>query len=341
MCARLIADIGATYARFAIAAAEQKIEHMKVYKTCECESLFEAVRHYLNDPILHGVPRPTQAALAIAAPISGDRVVMMNKEWSFSHQALEAELGVKVRLYNDFLAVALGIPYLHPNDDKLVLGEAVPESDGPIAVIGPGSGLGVAGLIHTVDGWINIASEGGHATIAAATREESQVLDLLRLRWGHVSAERVLSGPGLENLYDALCTVHGVVSSKVTAKEITTALLKPEVTHAHSPCPLLCAKAFEFFCDMLGTVAGNLALTLGATAGVYIAGGILPRVKDQFAASNFRNRFEQKGRLTPYMKSIPTYLLLHPAPALLGLVHEPAQHRVFRHSPLAAAAFAD
>ena len=192
----------------------KKIEHLKVYKTCDFKSLLEAVHQYLNDPTIHGVPRPTQAALAIAAPISGDQVVMMNKDWSFSRQALETELGVEVHIYNDFLAVALGIPYLS-SDQLLPLPEnTAPASDGPIAVIGPGSGLGVAGLVQTANGWINIASEGGHVTMAATTREESQVLDLLRLRWDHVSAERLLSGPGLENLYDALCTVHGVVASK-------------------------------------------------------------------------------------------------------------------------------
>ena len=320
----LIGDIGATYARFAIAAGEPKIEFMHVYKTSAYGSLLDAVRYYLNEPGLKGWPRPTKAALAVAAPLSGDQVTMTNKKWSFSRRALEADLGMKVDLYNDFSAVALAVPYLHP-DDRLAVGDAVSTSEGAIAVIGPGSGLGVAGLIRTANGWIDIPGEGGHATIAAATREESQVLDLLRLRWDHVSAERVLSGPGLANLYDALCTVHGVVSPQLTAEQVTAALLKPKGTNDHSY--LLCSKAFDFFCGMLGTMAGNLALTLGTTGGVYIAGGILPHVKDRFAASNFRNRFEQKGRLAPYMKLIPTYLVLHHAPALLGLIHAPLRSR--------------
>jgi glucokinase len=155
--------------------------------------------------------------------------------------------------------------------------------------------------------------------MAAATRQESQVLEILRGRWQHVSAERLLSGPGLASIYDALCILHSADRRGLTAEEITNAMARPD--RAGEESSDLCTQAFNVFCEMLGTVTGNVALTLGATGGVYIAGGILLRVKEAFAASQFRTRFEQKGRLTEYMRRIPTYLILHHAPALLGLIH--------------------
>jgi glucokinase len=314
----LIGDIGATHARFAVTASERKIELMHVYRSSEFSSLLNAVEHYLKGPALGSLLRPTKAALAIAAPLSGDQVTFPNRLWSFSRTQFQADLGFAVDFYNDFSAVALAVPHLHA-DEVLQIGDPVSPADGAKAVIGPGTGLGVAGLVRAADRWIDLSGEGGHATMAAATREESEVLNILRRRWDHISAERVLSGPGLANIYEALCIVHSVETRKLKAEEITTAMAKTDGPKEQAN--VLCTRAFDIFCAMLGTVAGNVALTLGATGGVYIAGGILPRVKDAFAASHFRRRFEQKGRLTDYMRSIPTYLVLHEAPALLGLIH--------------------
>jgi glucokinase len=312
----LIADIGATHARFAITASERKIEFLHVYQSSEFGSLQNAVNHYLKEPALRNLPRPAKAALAVAAPLSGDQVELPNRAWSFSRMQLQAELGFPIEFYNDFTAVAMAVPHLHAGD-ILPIGVPVPQAHGAIAVIGPGTGLGVAGLVRVQDRWTALPAEGGHATMAAATREESEVLNILRVRWGHVSAERVLSGPGLTNIYEALGIAHSVETPKLRASEITAEISKLEGEHGNP----LCVKAFDLFCAMLGTMAGNVALTLGATGGVYIAGGILPRVQEAFAASRFRARFEQKGRLSDYMKSIPTYLILHEAPALLGLIH--------------------
>jgi glucokinase len=320
----LIGDIGATNARFAIVAPDLKMEELRVYRSSEYDSFSNVVQTYLEFLAQQGLPRPTEAKLAIAAPVSKHKIVTFtNLNWSFSKDDLQAILQFKVDLYNDLSAVALAVPYLDA-DDKLKLGDTVPSldhavSDDAIAIIAPGSGLGAAGLIRAANRWIDVGGEGGHATMAAATREETQVLDLLRLRWDHVSAERVLSGPGLANLYEAVCILHGIVGPKLAPEQITAALLKTNGTREQTG--LICGKAFDLFCSMLGTVAGNMALTLGATGGVYIAGGILPRVKDRLAASSFRRRFEQRGRLTDYMKRIPTYLILHKVPALLGLIH--------------------
>ena len=173
-------------------------------------------------------------------------------------------------------------------------------------------------MIRVGDRWIDLSGEGGHVTMAAATREESEILDILRIRWGHVSAERVLSGPGLANIYTALCTIHGVNAGPLEPEQITAAMANSSKTSNEQR---LCTSAFNHFCAMLGTVAGNLALTLGAAGGVYIAGGILPRFVDALAASTFRERFEEKGRLAWFMKQIPTFLVLEPV-ALSGLVHD-------------------
>lgn len=312
---RLIGDIGATYSRFAI-EHEGRIDRLEVLQTSRHENLRAAIEHYLGGPNLRGNQRPIEAALAVAGPVSGDQVVMTNIGWSFSENQLQEELNLQVKIYNDFAAVARALPALE-KDDLLPVGEDRHVRESPIAVIGPGTGLGVAGLVRTGDDWFQIPGEGGHATMPAVTREESKIVDLLRLRWDHISAERILSGDGLVNLYRALCTLHGAVAPNFsTAAEITGAAIPDS---ERIPPNWLCLRTFEVFCAMLGTFAADVALTFGA-ARVYIAGGILRRFSKQFADSPFRTRFEQKGRLSSYVASIPTYLVLHEAPALVGLI---------------------
>jgi glucokinase len=303
---QLIADIGGTNTRFAVGQAG-RFEHLCELRNAEHATFLDAARHFLA-----GLPkgmRISKGALAVAGLTSQDVVKLTNYDWSFSIGRTRDELGLsQLRVLNDFEATALAVPYLG-TDERLVIGHDLPVDRGRIAVIGPGTGLGIAGLIPASDGWVVVPSEGGHSTMPAATREEGRLLDLLRERWGHVSAERVLSGQGLENLYVALRTLDGADPEPLSAAEITAAM-------GEDP---YCGQAFELFCTMLGTVAGNAALMYGATGGVYVAGGILPRFKDAFAASGFRARFEQKGRLSIYLRSVPTYLVVHPEPALLGL----------------------
>jgi glucokinase len=306
---RLIADIGGTNTRFAVGRAG-RFEHVLELRNAEHATFQEAARHFLGR--LPAGMRVTKAALAVAGGTSEDLVSLTNYDWSFSVARVRDELGLSaVRVINDFEAIAMAVPYLGA-DERMVIGpDNLPVRRGPIALIGPGTGLGVAGLIPATDGWIVVPTEGGHSTMPAATCEEGRVLDLLRKRWDHVSAERVLSGPGLENLYEALRLLDGAGSGPLSAPGITSAMLGGKDPYS--------GRAFELFCAMLGTVAGNIALTFGATGGVYVAGGILVRFKDAFAASGFRKRFEQKGRLSPYLQSIPTYLIVHPQPALIGL----------------------
>jgi glucokinase len=215
----------------------------------------------------------------------------------------------RLEIINDFTAVALALPRLGPND-RMPVGGGVPIAGRPIAVLGPGSGLGASGLIPDDARWSSLTGEGGHVTMAAVTARENGVLDWMRRHFDHVSAERCLSGPGLVNLYNALAALDGVPAAPYTAAQITD-----PATAARDP---LCREATAMFCAMLGTVAGDLALTLGAQAGVYIAGGIVPRLGTRFVESGFRTRFETKGRLSPYVAAIPTYVVTHPLPAFLG-----------------------
>ena len=212
-------------------------------------------------------------------------------------------------MLNDFTALALALPHLAA-EHRLQVGGGGPAVGAPLGVLGPGSGLGVSGLIPAGAGWIPLAGEGGHATMAPATDREGAVLDRMRRHFDHVSAERVLSGPGLVNLYNTLAALDGVPSRGYTATQIAD----PEMGTADR----ICAESTTLFCAMLGTMAGNLALTLGARGGIYIGGGIVPRLGQRFAESPFRARFEAKGRFSPYLAAIPTYVVTHPLPAFLG-----------------------
>jgi len=228
----------------------------------------------------------------------------------FSILALKERFGFdRLEVINDFTALALALPRL-TLEDRLAVGGGIAMADAPIGVLGPGTGLGVSGLVPCESGWVALAGEGGHATMAPATDRESVVLDRLRRHFDHVSAERVLSGPGLVNLYTTLASIDGVPAKRYTPAQIADLGIRVE-----DP---LCAETTAMFCSMLGTMAGNLALTLGARGGVYIGGGIVPRLGHAFVLSPFRQRFEAKGRFQPYLAAIPTFVVTHPLPAFLG-----------------------
>ena len=304
----LVGDVGGTNARFGLVAPDGQLLHSRVLADEDYAGLGEAMEAYLEGR--DGLPRPRRGAVAIASAITGDEVRMTNRPWAFSISHLRERLGFdQLLVINDFVAQALALPHLGTTD-KFSVGGGAAEQGSPIAVLGPGSGLGAAGLIPSNGRWIPLAGEGGHATMPAATDRESAVLDELRRRLDHVSAERVLSGPGLVNLYNGLAAVDGSPAKQYTAAQITAA-----ETQDQDP---LCRETTEMFCAMLGTVAGNLALTLGAKGGLYIGGGIVPRLGERFADSPFRARFEAKGRLSQYLAAIPTFVVTHRLPAFLG-----------------------
>jgi glucokinase len=304
----LVGDIGATNARFGLMSPQHALLHHRTFACEDHATIEDALVLYLGEH--GGLPTPRLGALAIASAITGDRIAMTNHPWSFSVAALRSRLGFeRFEVINDFTAVALALPRLGAAD-RLAIGGGSPVAGAPLGVLGAGSGLGVSGLIPAGARWIPLTGEGGHVTMAPADERESAVISHLRRQFDHVSAERLLSGPGLVNIYNSLAAAAGVPARGYTAAEITD-----PATGAVDP---LCRESTNLFCAMLGTVAGNLALTLGARGGIYIAGGIAPRLGRSFPASPFRERFEAKGRMRPYLAAIPTYLVVHPFPAFVG-----------------------
>jgi glucokinase len=307
---RLLGDIGGTNARFAWQAhAGAAPSDVASYAGAKHDSLLAAIRHYLAE---HGKQAPPECAIGIANPIVGDQVQMTNHHWSFSISELQRELGLqRLKVINDFTALALSLPALTPADLRPVgRGAAVPGT--PLAVLGPGTGLGVSGLLPAGQGrFVPINGEGGHVTLSACDDHEAAVVDHLRHRFSHASAERALSGPGLVNLYEAVCALSGHSAQALRPSDV--------LQHARDGSDPQCASALALFCNFLGDVAGNLALTLGARGGVYIGGGIAPRLVAEISRSAFRERFERKGRFRDYLGAIPTYIIdAQISPALVG-----------------------
>lgn len=304
---RLLADIGGTNARFALQSCAEGFDDIEVLSCAAYPTLGEAMRAYLANARARGlaVDGLRHAALAIANPVEGDMVKMTNHHWSFSIEALRQEQGLTTLLVvNDFAALAMALPHLAP-EGKRRIGGGVELTGRPIGLIGPGTGLGVSGVIPAGERWIALAGEGGHVSFAPGNRDEVAILEALWGEYGHVSAERLLSGMGLELIHWAR------TGKRLEAAAITAAALDGSSGE--------CRSTVETFCAILGSVAGNVALTLGATGGMYIGGGIVPRLGDLFEKSHFRARFEDKGRLGDYLSRIPTYLITEQYPALRGV----------------------
>lgn len=315
MAERLIGDIGATNARFALVGPGGRAARARVFAGEDFPTLEEAIRAYLA---AEGVTADA-AALAVAAPVTGDAISLTNHPWSFSVAALKEHLGLgRLIVVNDFSANALAVPHLGAAE-RMPVGGGSAAPGAPVAVLGPGTGLGVSGLLPAGKRWIALSGEGGHATLAPSDARESEVLARMRRRFGHVSAERALSGPGLVNLYQTLAEIEGVPAMPYSPAQITDRQI--------GETEPLCREAVDLFCALLGTEASNLALTLGARGGVFIAGGIVPRLGTRFAQSRFRARFEDKGRFASYVAAIPTYVMTAPIPAFLGLAAMLADER--------------
>jgi len=305
----LIADIGGTHIRFALVPAEGGFCRAERLRCADFAGPVEAAAHYLTT---QGVACPPRGAFAVACPVLDDDIALINSPWRFSVTETTSRLGmVHLDAVNDFAAVAQSVPLLSPSD-MIRIGRGDPDPQAPIAVMGPGTGLGVSALIPHKGDWVVLPAEGGHATQAARTDREAELLAWLRARNGHVSIERVVSGPGLSALHAALCQLAG--------KELP-APLSPEVIGQTGTegGDSLAARALSLFFAFLGISAGNIALTLGARGGVVLAGGILPQMAEALQNSDFRTRFEDKGRFHDYMARIPVSLVTHPFPALLGL----------------------
>lgn len=311
--ARLLADIGGTNARFALELGPGRIGLIEVLACADYPTLAAALQAYLaSAPVRAAAPGPIRhGAIAIANPVTGDLVRMTNHHWEFSIEALRLECRFEtLAVVNDFTALARALPLLSGGQKRQVGGgRAEPASS--IGLLGAGTGLGVSGLVPGPSGWSALLSEGGHVSFAPMNELEVAILRFAWREFEHVSAERLLSGVGIELIYRALADLGDLPREPVAAPEITRRALAGECT--------LCDEVLEAFCCMLGTVAGNLAVTLGAQGGIYIGGGIVPRLGARFDASGFRARFEQKGRFGPYLARVPTYVITADYPAFVGV----------------------
>ena len=304
----LLADIGGTKTRFSLCPPGGAPGEEQVLYNKDHESLAAAARSYLAEKQPAQTPRA--AALCIAGPTEGDEVGLTNFGWSLRKDDWRREMGLeRLEVTNDFTAVALAVPHLAAGDVEQ-LGAGTPRPDGVIGVIGPGTGLGVSGLIPIDGRWTALKSEGGHSALPASTDREAAVLTQLRARFnGHVSAERAISGPGLVNIHRALCAIDGAAAADLEPRQIA----------ARAGDDAHCGEACGMFSALLGTVASDLALVLGAHGGIYIAGGVVHNMGPAFDATGFRTRFESKGRLTDFVSPIPTYHITRPWPAFVGL----------------------
>lgn len=312
---RLLADIGATHARFALQRRGRGSYAYRVLRTKNFGGPGEAIAAYLDGTHGRGSLIST-AALAVAAPVAGDRVAFTNAPWSFSINRLRRALGFgELLVLNDLEALAWALPALTgAHLRKIGGGRARPGT--PRAVFGPGTGLGVACYLPGSDMAESdaraIATEGGHMSLAAETPREAALIGALRDKFGHVSAERVLSGPGLRSIYEGLAALDGVTLEEAPRP----ALIARRARAGTDP---IAKETVTLFSAFAGAFAGDLALGFGALGGVYIAGGIVPRLGPLFDTRLFRRRFVAKGRYKDWLARVPTYLIRHPRPALVGL----------------------
>ena len=310
----LIADIGATNARFALAGRDG-IAHEMVLACADYPGLVEAAQAYYQKAGIEGGTIKA-GAFDVAGPVVGDWFELTNHDWSFSIEQTRSALGLdNLRVMNDFEAVALAIPALEAGD-IIPIGAGIKAPNKNIGVIGPGTGLGVSSLFWDGDDYVVSPCEGGHVSVPSRTRREFDVIEnLLSEKYSHVSAERVCSGKGIVNIYDALRRLDGRTDLPDREGEAISAA-------AMNGSCALCKETLDMFIDFLATVAGNLALTLDAFGGIYIAGGIPVKLGEYFLQSGFRQRFEAKGRYEAYMKDMPTFLITHPFIAFKGLQYD-------------------
>ncbi len=306
----LIADIGGTNARFAI-VDKSGVQNLKYLQCNDFDSLTAAAKSYLSEANI----KPDIGIFAVAGPVNGDLINITALPWTFSISAVQKDLNLQsLEVMNDFQAVALAIPDIAPNlIQKICGGEPVArQSKG---IIGPGTGLGVASLFWGETRYMAQPGEGGHVTMSFTNLREMAIAKELLSKYHHISAERVCSGKGLINLYQAICSLDGKDAiADITPEDISRRAID-------NTCPV-CKEALDLMLAFLGRIAGNLALTLGARGGIYIAGGIPTKLGDYFFNSRFVEEFQSKGRMSPFVIDVPVYLIKHDALGLLGLEQE-------------------
>lgn len=306
MSYKFVADVGGTNIRIG-QIVDGELSDIEKYLCNDFATIDLAISHYFSQ-----FPDRTFSfgCIAIACPVPGDWVRMTNHTWEFSIKELTAELKLKwLGVINDFTSVAHSLPVL-TEDHKVQIGPGSPKPNANVAVFGPGTGLGVDHLTMTAQGWKALDGEGGHVDFAPQDENEFAIWHYLKKKLGHVSAEEVLSGRGIVQIYQGLAEHKQLPPVYTDAADITTRAISKECE--------LCELTLRQFCKIMGSFAGNLALNLGTAGGVYIGGGIAPRFVDYIRQSDFRARFEDKGRFSHYVANIPTYIITEPDHGLLG-----------------------
>lgn len=303
----LVGDIGGTNVRLAtFNITNSELTNIHTYSVSKFNSLSLILKSYLEEQKLD----IRSASLAIACPITGDKITMTNTPWSFSISEMKEELALEeLFVINDFTAISLSVPHLTDSDVTQIGGQKN-NIWSPIAVYGPGTGLGVAQVLEVNNKWVSLPGEGGHIDLSTTSETEDELLSFMRRQFGRVSVERVLSGPGLVNLYNAIMHGNGDEPDNLLPEQIAANALANSNEE--------CVNTLKLFCEMLGRFGGDLALVCGSRAGVYLAGGIPPKILDFLVNSNFRKCFEDKGRLSTFVKDIPIYVITHKYPGLLG-----------------------
>ena len=308
----LVGDVGGTNARLALVDDEGRVRNPRSFPSREYPNLTDVVAEYLDSTA--GKRRPPRAVLAVAGPVVDGEIEFTNLEWRLSEVDLVAQFEFEaVALMNDFAAQALACPRLEGQDLRILGPDLAGAHNMPLVALGAGTGFGVAALARSDRGDIPVSTEGGHAAFAPTDDIEAEVWRRLLARYGRVSIERLLSGTGLFELYGMLADMDGRAPELPDEAAVTREALVGDP---------LAGRAVDRFCAILGAVAGDLALSFGARGGIYVSGGIAPRIAERLAASRFRERFEAKGRLSDYVSAIPTFLVLHPYPAIMGAARQ-------------------
>ena len=309
----LVGDIGATNARFALVApGSSDIENIQSLKCEDFDNIQSAISFYISSFLELDI---VSACFATAGTVHLDVFKLANNHWTINKSDVAKTLnGVTIKWINDFTAQAFATTTL-TDSEVITLNKGIVEPEKLRLVIGPGTGLGVCGLIMSPSGWLPIAGEGGHSDFAPNTSIEYEILTLLAKKFGHVAVERILSGPGIMNLYEALCQINGKDRIHTTPSEITAAAV-------NAGADPIADETIQMFCKIFGSVAGSMALTVGALGGVYITSDLVRNFLDLFIESDFQKSFESKGRLQPVLEDIPVYLSKKKNMGLIGTVYE-------------------
>jgi glucokinase len=310
----IAADIGGTFARVGLVeqfdprSRTPELHQYQTYRCADYPSLAAILRDFLDS--LGGLAVRRGAIGSAGYPL-GNELIHTNLPWPVVIDEIRAEIGFNdLSLINDFAAIAHGVRHVKNEDMYLLSRAATPAAEGPIVVLGPGTGLGASVLIPSEGGSAVLTTEAGQASFAPSSDRELEIFTVLRRQFEHVSNERVMSGPGLVNVYSALCELRGTMAVHRAPEEVTAAALDGS--------DALAREALETLCGLMGSVAGDLALYYGAHGGVYLAGGILPRIKQFLLTSSFMERFLRKGRLGTLLERVPVKLIEHGQLGVLG-----------------------